>query len=487
VKGRFLAACAIAAAFSLNGPRAAQAHPLGNFSINRYARIELARADARIFYVIDRAEIPALQERERIDGNADGVLSTREQDTYLAAEAARLISGLDLRSDDRRVALTLLHSSFREMPGQGGLNTHRIELTLQAAPLPVRTSLAFDDQNFADRLGWREFVVRAGPGIALTGDAIPTQELSAALTHYPVDPAFVKPQHNALRMQIDAQGAAPVANTSSTADVRAGNPNTAGSGDPLLGLLSRDPLTLSSALIALLAAFGWGMSHALSPGHGKTVAAAYLIGARATAKHALLLGATTTITHTASVFALGTLTLLASQWIVPERVLPWIEGLSGTLIIVLGLTLLRGRLRAAFAAQRVVANADHGGVDPSQMHDHGGFAHTHAPPGGGWRSILLLGATGGLLPCPSAMVVMLGALALGHAAFGLLLTLTFSAGLAAVLVAIGIALVRGRSLAARVRWPQLPIVRAAARFAPVFSAAVITFAGAVMTARAFVT
>jgi nickel/cobalt transporter (NicO) family protein len=472
-----LAIAAFALIASLAPLSNAAAHPLGNFSVNRYARLELDRESARIFYVVDRAEIPALQERERIDRDRDGVLSPAERDAYLTDEAARLLPGIRLSVDGRPTPLSISSQTLEAQPGQGGLQTHRIELTLQAPPTPARAMIALTDANFADRVGWREFVVRAAEGVVLDGDAIPTAELSAALTRYPDDPAFVKPRHDALTLRMDASAAHRLLESSAPAVQAVPQPQ-----DPLAAMLPRGPLTLSTALLALLAALGWGASHALSPGHGKTIAAAYLIGARATSKHALLLGATTTVTHTASVYALGLLTLLASRWLVPERLLPWIEGASGIAILLLGVTLLRGRLRTL----RLRARSDHSGIDPTQPHEHGdGFAHRHAAPSDGWRNVLILGATGGLLPCPSAMVLLLGAVALGHTSFGLLLVLAFSAGLAAVLVGIGVALVRGRELAARVRLPHGNVVRVAARLAPVLSATVITIAGAAMTARAF--
>jgi ABC-type nickel/cobalt efflux system permease component RcnA len=478
-RGKLLAISAIALFCGLPPAARAIAHPLGNFSINRYARLELGRQQARIHYVIDRAEIPALQEAKRIDTNGDGNLSDSERAAYLDAQARELAAGVVLRADGQPLNLTIASRTFEALPGQGGLQTHRIELTLQAPPIPARAQIALTDANFADRVGWREFVVRAAEGVVIEGEAVPTAELSDALKRYPEDPAFVKPRHESLVVRVDASAATGTADLPTAANATA--PRIA---DPLSGLLPRGQLTLSTALFALVAAIGWGASHALSPGHGKTVAAAYLIGARATARHALLLGATTTVTHTASVYVLGLLTLLASQWLVPERLFPWIEAGSGIAILLLGATLLRGRLRALTSRPR----SDHNGIDPLLPHDHGdGFTHRHAAPADGWRNVLIVGATGGLLPCPSAMVLMLGAVALGHVAFGLALVLAFSAGLAAVLVTIGMALVRGRELASHVRWPQGNGVRVVARLAPLLSATVITIAGAVMTARAFVT
>jgi ABC-type nickel/cobalt efflux system permease component RcnA len=223
--------------------------------------------------------------------------------------------------------------------------------------------------------------------------------------------------------------------------------------------------------------------HALAPGHGKTVVAAYLVGSRGTALHALFLGITTTITHTIGVFALGLVTLFVSRYILPEQLYPWLGVISGAFVVVIGVALFTGRLGLLHGHSH---NHDHDHAAEG-MHSHGGFTHAHGASAGrheargplGWGSLLLLGISGGLLPCPSALVVLLSAIALGRVGFGLLLILCFSLGLASVLTAIGIALVHAGRLFERV-----PLDGRLLRVLPVASALIVTAIGLGITLQA---
>jgi ABC-type nickel/cobalt efflux system permease component RcnA len=258
-----------------------------------------------------------------------------------------------------------------------------------------------------------------------------------------------------------------------------GKPN-----DRFAELITIPTLGPGAILLALLAAFGWGALHALSPGHGKTIVAAYLVGSRGTARHALFLGLTTTLTHTAGVFALGFVTLFASRYILPEKLYPWLGLLSGLLVILIGVSLVWGRLSSLWGIAQHSHHHEHG-HSHGWLHDHShddthglGHTHTHVPSreDGGrvtWRSLLALGVSGGLLPCPSALVLMLGAIALERVALGLVLILVFSIGLASVLTAIGVALVYAGE------WFQrIPESGRLLRIMPVASAAFITLVGA---------
>ncbi|MEJ7713575.1 MAG: sulfite exporter TauE/SafE family protein [Pyrinomonadaceae bacterium] len=223
-------------------------------------------------------------------------------------------------------------------------------------------------------------------------------------------------------------------------------------------LIAVPELTLSLALFGLLVAAALGAAHAFSPGHGKTVVGAYLVGSRGTWQHAAFLGLTVTITHTAGVFALGLVTLFASQYVVPERLFPILSLVSGGIVVVIGLSLFVKRLRLALGHaghehthhhhhdHDAMTNHSHEHHDHSHVHSHGGSSHSHLPPGAdntpvSWRSLLALGISGGLLPCPSALVVLLSAIALHRVGYGLLLVIAFSIGLAATLTAIGLAFV----------------------------------------------
>jgi ABC-type nickel/cobalt efflux system permease component RcnA len=223
-------------------------------------------------------------------------------------------------------------------------------------------------------------------------------------------------------------------------------------------LVGRPHLSLLVILASLAAALFWGAAHALSPGHGKTIVTAYLVGARGTPRHAALLGLIVTVTHTIGVFGLGLVTLALSQFIVPDRLYPWLNLVSGLLVVGIGASVLRARWHHR-----------HG----HRHHHHHGEADT------GLRSLLAVGVSGGLLPCPSALVVLLAAISLHRVAFGLLLILAFSAGLALTITGIGLGAVLARSAFRRVSFDGRLL-----RLLPAASALVILAAGLAMTLRA---
>ena len=209
-------------------------------------------------------------------------------------------------------------------------------------------------------------------------------------------------------------------------------------------------------VLLLLAAFGWGALHALSPGHGKAMVAAYLVGTRGSTRDAIVLGATVTVTHTAGVVALGAVALGLSAWVLPEQLYPWLTLTSGLMVVGVGVAVLRRRLRAR-------AHHEH------HHHHH----HEHR------RSLLAMGASAGLIPCPSALVVLLGAVAQHRIGLGLVLIVAFSAGLAATLSLLGIAVVHAGRLLAR-----MPVPGRLVAALPALSAALIVIVGVALTAQA---
>lgn len=186
-------------------------------------------------------------------------------------------------------------------------------------------------------------------------------------------------------------------------------------------LIASEP-TLSTVLIGIAIAFGFGAVHALSPGHGKTLVSAYFIGSQGTAQQAVLLGLTITFTHTLSIFLLGAIALFASQYFLPEQSYPILSFVSGLTIGIVGLSLLRKRLH-------------------SDSHCH---SHTHAHSPTSFSSLVKLGIAGGLMPCPSALVMLLSAVALHQISYGLFLVGGFSLGLASVLVILGVVAIYAR-------------------------------------------
>jgi ABC-type nickel/cobalt efflux system permease component RcnA len=249
-------------------------------------------------------------------------------------------------------------------------------------------------------------------------------------------------------------------------------------------------------LVSLAVAASLGAFHALEPGHGKTVVAAYLVGARGTARHALVLGLVVTASHTVGVYLLGGVTLYASRLVVPERLYPWLGAASGLLIAALGAGLLWRRLTGAAAAAEhdpggpesppgPAAHAEAHRLGRAHAHETGhGHVHSHAPDGPvSLRGLVALGVSGGIVPCPAALVVLLSAVATRRIGFGLLLIVAFSVGLAAVLIAIGLAVLYARHLAARLgpATGDSPLVR---RWLPLASAGVITASGVALTLQA---
>jgi nickel/cobalt transporter (NicO) family protein len=412
----------------------ASAHPLGNFTVNRYAGIELAGDRVYVRYALDLAEIPTFQFGDQVRAES------------FAATVARQ---LELRIDGARVALRPLTHRVAARDGAGGLETLRFD-AVYSAPA-AGSSLTFADRVFPARIGWREITLRARDGAELLGASAPSLSRSDELRAYPrsllASPLDVR---TATARFLPGDGAAPPP----TLDRAASTPAHAGGG--FEALIDRDELSLGVVLVSLLIAAFWGAAHALTPGHGKALVAGYLIGTRGRPRHAFVLGATVTVTHTAGVFALGLVTLLLSQFVVPEQLYSWLTLVSGLLVVAVGLGVLRQRLRAR----------------RRHHHDH----HEHAPTS---RGIVGIGIAAGLLPCPSALVVLLAAIALHRVAFGMALIVAFSIGLAATVTAIGLLAVLARRAFSRARFDG-PVIRAL----PAISAAVIVVVGLAIAVRA---
>jgi ABC-type nickel/cobalt efflux system permease component RcnA len=470
-----------------------QSHPLGIFSINRYTRIEPGREAIRLVYVIDIAEIPSIQEFTKIDANKDGVADEPERNRYAEAKLSEIAGAFRLSVDGTQVeAHPIAHElSFPE--GQGGLKTTRLTSIFEA-PLSGESrthDVSFVDHNFDDRIGWKEIVVRPLSGAELEQSSVGTEDLTDELRNYPPDRISdpVKMSEAAIRYT-PASSSADFSVASMTQKV------ISRTKDGFAELISPKELSGPVMLFSLLIAFILGAGHALTPGHGKTIVAAYLVGSRGTAKHASFLGLTVTATHTIGVFLMGLIALFASRYILPENLFPWLGMLSGLIVVGIGLSLARKRIRLARGKIQPEDGHpvhEHGeGHDHVHTHDHphshnhdGSHAHTHLPPGADgtpvtWKSLLALGVSGGMLPCPSAIVVLLSAVALGRIGFGLLLIVSFSVGLAGVLTGIGLLMVYARRF-----FERFNTTGRLARWLPVGSALIVTVAGLVITFQAF--
>jgi ABC-type nickel/cobalt efflux system permease component RcnA len=248
-------------------------------------------------------------------------------------------------------------------------------------------------------------------------------------------------------------------------------------------LIATKRLGIGIVLIALAVAVGLGAVHALEPGHGKTLVAAYLVGSHGTMKHAFLLGLIVTGAHTAGVYLLGAVTLYASQYIVPERLYPWLGVFSGLLIAGLGAVLLVQR----YLGKDWLSSHHHHHHDRHRHHDHvhgRGHAHNHdLRQDVSLRELLTLGISGGIVPCPAALVVLLSAVSMQRIGFGLLLIVAFSVGLAAVLITIGLLMVSARQFMSRFQVNS----RLTTRWLPLTSSAFILVFGIALAVQALQT
>jgi nickel/cobalt transporter (NicO) family protein len=459
-------------------PAVAEAHPLGNFTVNRYSLVELGKGSVNVTFVLDEAEIPTFQ--------ALGGQPTRERaQAWAAARVATFAQRLHLTVDGRDVPLVpdlgAVTATLRK--GQGGLDCMRVTVPLSgriAGGGPFTAT--FEDDTFGDRVGWKEIVMRAAPGAVLTQSSASTHDVSQMLRHYP---------SGMLSTPLDVRTATFGYRYGSGTSVSVGAPHGSGgesvaiSGGAFTDLVTHRDLGIGFILAAIAIAMFWGSVHALSPGHGKSIVAAYLVGSRGTARHAAFLGLTVTVTHTASIFVLGIVTLYLSSYILPETLYPWLSVVSGLVVVAMGATILVRRARRLRPAHDHhhhdhAHEHDHGHDGHEHHHHHGPGGHTHEPPAAiTVRSMLALGISGGILPCPSALVVMLGAIAVHRVAFGLLLVVAFSFGLAATLTGVGLLVVYARRLVDRV-----PSSGRLVQAAPTFSAGVITLLGVGLTVQA---
>ena len=488
-------------ALMIAGAPAAGAHPLGNFTVNRYARLEVSAGTLRVYYVLDEAEIPTFQE---------GTAPKLDPVGFAQARAADLAAHLHVTLDGAGLTLTPGRPELVLPPGQAGLNTLHLAVLLSApvaGPPDAVHSVDFTDANQPDHIGWREIVTVARGDARIGSTTAPTTDLSRELTAYPGN--LIQSPLDLRHVTLSFTGGSQAAGAEAfilpgRAVVRAGAGFAALINRPRVGLL---------VLLGLLAlSAGFGAVHALAPGHGKTIMAAYLVGTRGRPRDAVLLGTIVSLMHTASVLALGGALFAVSRNANPDRVYPYLKIGSGLAIGGWGIWLVSQRLgslrrgrrdhapaerapEALESSRRLVhagappAHADHAHEHPDHDHhhdhdhDHGSPAHDHGPGGHrhdlpdgvaplSRRGLVLLASGGGLFPSPSAVLVLVSAFELHRTGLGLGLIAAFSIGLATTLTAVGLALVYGRQVIDR-RKGYLP----ALRWLPVASAVAITVLG----------
>jgi len=471
-------------------PVAVLAHPLGNFTINHFAEMRVAADVVSLDVVIDMAEIPTFQERQRIDADGDGTVSDAEASAERVTACARLGPDLHLVIGAAPLHLQVAAAGLSFPAGSGGLATMRLVCEYTApivGGLRGAEGLHFDDGSYAERIGWREIVVE-GDGVAVKGEHL-AGSISRRLTSYPKELLATPRNDRSIDVQL-ALGGEPLA-AAAIPDAQPIDRSAARSsslaasvpgGEQITALLGSGDLSPVAVLVSMLLAAGLGALHALSPGHGKTVMAAYLVGSQGTARHAVALALIVTAAHTMGVVGLALVTLLASDVLPPERLYPVLGLSSGAIVIGIGLYLLAARWRAASAARRHRLDA-RGSHDHGHEHQHG-HAHDHVRVGTrlSWRALFSLGLAGGLVPSASALLLLLGAVAVGQPAYGLALAIAFGLGMATVLGGIGILMVRASRFVQRA--PQLQRLWRFTPAVPWVTAVVVLGAGIYLTSQA---
>jgi ABC-type nickel/cobalt efflux system permease component RcnA len=527
------------------------AHPLGNFSISQYSGIRVTSDAIEVRYLVDMAEIPTFQEIQDT-----GIVPDRGHPSlapYLARRVERLRDGLLVEVDGRRLPLQTGYSEVLFPPGAGGLPTLKLGTVFRVSLPDPRSAepseLRYRDGNFTDRAGWKEIIAVPARGVTFLRSSVPEKDRSQELADYPTDLLNSPPRDLEARIIFTREGG-PLAvagaqpeSPSARGTAAGSRPSSSGASaeapgdrqgsnappkesgtEPALGLrankqatprstftdlMTRQEFGFQFVAIALVVATGLGAFHALEPGHGKTVVAAYLVGSRGTPWHAVWLGLIVTGSHTAGVYLLGAVTLYASHYVVPERLYPWLGVASGLTIAGLGFVLFLRRYAGGAAPHGHAHALGHGHAhDHDASHDHGhahgtnahshdaseaaehaahaGHHHHHHPETAGTvtgPALVALGITGGIVPCPAALVVLLSAVSLNRVGFGLLLIMAFSVGLAAVLIAIGMLMVYARRFMGRFQGDGAMINR----WLPLTSSAIITLLGVGIAVQALVT
>ncbi|MFB7944222.1 hypothetical protein ACFC6L_04825 [Kitasatospora phosalacinea] len=533
------AALGAALALTALAAPAARAHPLGNFSVNHYLGLTVRADGVDALAVTDLAEIPTLQEQDTTDTDHDGTVDAAERTARATGQCAAAAHRIRLTADRTALPWTVASAAFDYQDGAAGLRTSRLECRLHADRQLARDGTDFRVETGADptRVGWNEVTAR-GDGAVLDRSDVPADSVSRELRDYPRD-LLDTPEGTTTA----AFRARPGTGTGPA--VRAGAV-ASGSTDSWLAALdarlaslgTARHLTLPLGLLAVLLSLVLGAGHALLPGHGKTVMAAYLAGKRGRPRDALTVGATVTLTHTAGVLATGLL-LTASSTLAGDRLLARLGTVSGALVLLVGALLLRDALRsrrdragsaptAEIADQRrpaarpvpvgaavrsAPANTGHHQHHHDQHHDgqhehghghghghehghhhhhhHGLLGHRHGHDHDHDRTartdrrrLIGLGVAGGLVPSPSALLVLLGAVALGRTVFGVTLVLAYGVGMAATLTGAGLLLVGlGHRLGPLAAHPVLTRLRALSPHGAVLTALLVLAVGTGMVLR----
>jgi ABC-type nickel/cobalt efflux system permease component RcnA len=541
------------------------AHPMGNFSVNHYGKIKVGQNSVEILYLVDMAEIPTYQEMRQfgitttpddpgdmhyldgqstrlkegltleIDGQNVGLDTISRQVTFAAGagglptmKLAFVFRGAFVASGTHRLSYADNnypgHAGWKEIVVIGDGST----ILKSTAPDVDRSQelsnyssdlLNSPPQQLAALVNFETAVTEPKMGSSTTSANIPTKlppvppatrrALQARESRRPAMPASAglneersngKPS-NPVESSASMPSFSSAASLPSAPQARSKAQNTPRSRFTEL-ISTQGRLGFWVLLSAALIAAGLGALHALEPGHGKTIVAAYLVGSRGTARHAVLLGFVVTAAHTAGVYLLGVVTLYASRYIVPEQLYPWLGAISGLSVTGLGVFIFLRHLSGESGEHSHAAGEPHSHwflsmfkrktftqgtlkEEPQPSIQNQKPFSSEAPQGEGrgvsLRELCVLGVTGGIVPCPAALVVLLSAFSLHRIGFGLFLITAFSLGLAGVLVVVGLTMVyTKRFMAARAR-AEGSIVR----YLPLLSSAFMIVLGVGIVASAF--
>lgn len=485
---RLLAAALFAVALALVPAAGAGAHPLGNFTVNTSIGLRVGTDQIGVDLVVDMAEIPTVQARRGIDVNGDGTVDDGEAVAYTGRACPDAAQRIELTVDGRRVPARSTSAEVTFPAGSAGLPTLRLTCALVAetAEMKGEREIEVTSAAFTDRVGWRE-ITAVGDRTTLVASTVAAISASARLTAYPEDLLSSPPDQRVATVRARPGGPPAPAVAGALPGSRAAQPRGLdGATRSFTDLVARRELTLGFGIVALGLAVGLGAVHAFAPGHGKTVMAAYLVGERGSMRQAGVIGLTVTATHTAGVLVLG-LALSASTSLAPESVYPWLGLASGLLLAGVGAGML---MRATGRRPRLVpaghghshTGHSHAGEHSHDHHSHGDHDHNAVE----WRSLVPLGLAGGMVPSPSAIVVLLGAIALDRAWFGVALVVAYGVGMAVTLTGAGLALVKTRgAIERRLAGPGAGAGRLAslAGRLPVVTAACIVAGGLLLAAR----
>ena len=499
------------AALLVLGATPASAHPLGNFTVNTYSGLRVQPDRVVIDLVVDMAEIPTFQARPEVDADGDGAVGEAEASRYATASCGEAATRISVAVGGRAAAVRSLSAGVTFPPGAAGLPTMRLTCALAAATGTIGgdEQIVFRNAYYVERVGWRE-VTAVGDRATLVSSDVSPRSISDRLTAYPDDLLQSPPDQRSATVRA-RPGGPPAPDVADTAlPPAAPRRGLDGATRAFTDLVARQHLGVAFGSVAVALSVALGALHALAPGHGKTIMAAYLVAERGTLGQAAVIALTVTLTHTLGVLVLAVV-LTGSTQLAPESLYPWLGVVSGLLVTAIGMGLVRRALRArshqvprlgtssptpakagggghdALALAHGHAHAEHGPA-AALVHEHGAHAHAHLAVDGGrvrWRTLVPMGLAGGMVPSPSALVVLLGAIAVGRAWFGVVLVLAYGLGMAATLTGAGLLLVRARGAIER-RMARMRTARLAwlTHALPLATATAITAGGLFLAARA---